>query len=201
MPPNIVFSKEQIINTAFEIFREEGINGISVRKLAVRLNSSTAPIYTSFKNIEEIKELLLEKSLKLLLTYTQQKYTSHVFLNIGVGMLEFARDYKIIYKTLFMENSDNQHILKEFNRENLIQMKKEKGLLIFEEQDLKIMIDKLCVYTHGLAAFLCAGMLEDDSKEDFINELQEMGGYVIGAIAFNKGLIDKYCMGTGERGL
>ena len=67
--------------------------------------------------------------------------------------------------------------------------------------DLKIMFDKLYVYTRGLAAFLCAGMLENESKEYFIKELHEMGGYVIGAIAFNKGLIEKYCIEIEERGL
>lgn len=198
MPPKIVFTKEQIIESAFAIFKEEGIGSLSVRKLAASLNSSTAPIYTSFGNIEDIKKALLDKALNLLLSYTEREFTHDTFLNIGVGMLEFARDYKKIYRTLFLESNEYHYIFQEFNGRNLVQMQKEKSLHIFEEEELKTMLDKLCTYTHGLAAFLCAGMLENDTKEYFIGTLLEMGGDVIGAAAYKKGLAEKYFMCYGE---
>ncbi len=194
MPPRTVFTKEQIIETAFAIFKEEGIGSLSVRKLAASLNSSTAPVYTSFGNIDDIKSALLEKALNLLLSYTEKEYTQDTFLNIGVGMLEFARDYKKIYRTLFIESNDYQYIFQEFNRKNLIQMKKQKNLFLFEEDELKTMLDKLGTYTHGLASFLCAGMLENESQEYFIETLHEMGGDVIGMSAYNKGLLEEYFM-------
>lgn len=200
MPPKIVFTKEQIINTAFELFKEEGIDSISVRKLAIRLNSSTAPIYTSFKNIEDIKTQLLDKALKLLLSFTERNYTRNIFLNIGVGMLEFARDYKKIYRTIFIESNDFNYILKEFNRKNLAQMKKEKSMQIFNEEELKNILDKMLVYTHGLASFLCAGMLENDTTEYFVSSLDEMGACVIGALAYNKGLADQCFIYKGKEG-
>ncbi|MCX8128874.1 MAG: TetR family transcriptional regulator [Clostridia bacterium] len=191
MPPRIIFTKEQITDEAFEIFKEEGLESVSVRKLAAKLNSSTAPIYTSFKNIEEIKKHLLEKSLAILLNYTEKEYTKDAFLNIGVGMLEFAKNYKIIYKTLFISSNDHQYILDEFNKKNLEQMKKLKILSLFDEQDLKHILEKMCIFTHGIASFLCAGMLEEDSLEYFINTLSEMGADVIEITAYRKGLLEK----------
>lgn len=192
MPPKTIFSKEQIIDAAFDIFKEEGIESITVRKLAGRLNCSTAPIYTSFGNVENIKRQLLDKALILLLEYTEKEYTQDIFLNIGMGLLEYAKEYKIVYRTLFMENSKYQHILKEFNERNLLQMKKEKYLSLFEENDLVSMLHMMFVYTHGIAALLCAGMLEDESREYFKRELAEMGFCVIGSFAYRRGLMEQF---------
>lgn len=192
MPPKIVFSKEQIIDAAFDIFKEGGIESITVRKLAGKLNSSTAPIYTSFGNVEDIKKQLMDKALDLLLEYTEKEYTQDIFLNIGMGLLEFAKEYKIVYRELFMENSKYHYILKEFNRRNFLQMKKEKYLLQFEEKDLIKMLDMMSVYTLGIAALLCAGMLEDESREYFKRELDEMGNCVIGSFAHRRGLMEQF---------
>jgi AcrR family transcriptional regulator len=187
MPPKTVFTKEQIIETAFEIFREEGIENLSVRKLAARMNSSTAPIYTSFENVDQIKEQLLEHALDILTEYTEKEYTGDAFLNIGLGLLEFARDYRTIYRKLFMEDNRYQYILKKFNERNLVQMKKSDHLKCFDDADLASMLEKMSVYTQGLAAMLCAGMLEDECHEYFLKELGEMGFCVISAYAFKRG--------------
>jgi len=200
MPPKIIFTKEQIIDSAFEIFKKEGIESISVRKLASKLGSSTAPIYTSFNNIQDIKKQLMEKSLILLLSYTEKEYTKGIFLNIGVGMLEFARDYKIVYRTLFINTNEYQYILKEFNEINVQQMKKEKRLDIFGETELRSILETMYVFTHGLASFLCSGMLEDDSKEYFIRMLNEVGGAIMAAYAYKRGSFEEFMNSSEERG-
>lgn len=200
MPPKIIFTKEQIIDAAFEIFTEDGIDSISVRKLAAKLNSSTAPIYTSFVNIQEIKKLLMEKSLNLLLSYTEKEYTEDIFLNIGVGMLEFAREFKIVYRTLFIDTNEYHYILNEFNDKNLLQMKKEKNLGLFEESELKSILEMMHIFTHGLASLLCAGMLRDESTEYFVSILHEAGGAVMGLAAYKKGAFEKYMQFSGKGG-
>lgn len=192
MPKNIVFTREEIIEAAFEIFKEEGLVGISARKIAAKLNCSTAPVYTSFASIEEIKDTLLNKSLRMLLAYTQEEYTSDIFLNIGVGMLEFAKDYGIVYRTLFIENDAHQYILKEFSAENLQQMKKEQTLQLFSEEELQNILDKLTVYTHGLASFICAGMLEDTSRQSSVEALENVGGDIIAATALRGGKLEEF---------
>ncbi len=192
MPPKTVFTKEQIIATAFEIFKEEGIESLSVRKLAARMNSSTAPIYTSFENVDDIKQQLLEHALNILTGYTEKQYTGDAFLNLGLGLLEFARDYKTIYRKLFMEDDKYQYILQSLSERNLIQMKKVEYLKCFNDTDLASMLDKMSTYTYGLATMLCAGMLTDESHEYFLKELGEMGCCVIGAYASMRGYAKEF---------
>lgn len=192
MPKNITFTKDEIIEAAFQIFKEEGMAAISARGIAAKLNSSTAPVYTSFSSMDEIKSILLGKSLELLLKYTEKEYTPHIFLNIGVGMLEFAKEYRLIYRTLFIESNDHQNILEELNCKNLLQMEKEKSLEILSEEDLRGILEKLTVYTHGLASLICAGIMKDTLKENLIETLRDVGSDIIGATALKRGKLMEF---------
>lgn len=54
MPTKIKITKEMILDAAFEIAKEEGIEGVSNRTIAKRLNSSIRPIYYQFENSKEL---------------------------------------------------------------------------------------------------------------------------------------------------
>ena len=54
MPTKIKITKEMILDAAFEIAKEEGIEVVSNRTIAKRLNSSIRPIYYQFENSKEL---------------------------------------------------------------------------------------------------------------------------------------------------
>ena len=61
MPTKIKISKEMILETAFEIVRKNGIEKLSNRELANKLNCSIRPIYYQFENSEELQKELYRK--------------------------------------------------------------------------------------------------------------------------------------------
>ncbi|NLF42724.1 MAG: TetR/AcrR family transcriptional regulator, partial [Bacteroidales bacterium] len=61
MGPKVKFTREQIVDAAFEIARTEGMDSISMRKIAERMSSSVAPIYANFENVDELHQALFEK--------------------------------------------------------------------------------------------------------------------------------------------
>ena len=54
--PKLKFTKEVIVDAAYDILKEEGFESISARKIAKKLNCSTAPIYFNFETVEKVKE-------------------------------------------------------------------------------------------------------------------------------------------------
>lgn len=46
MPPKAKFTKEQIVNAALDIIRENGTSELTARALGKRLGSSACPIFT-----------------------------------------------------------------------------------------------------------------------------------------------------------
>ncbi|HOP72674.1 MAG TPA: helix-turn-helix domain-containing protein [Thermoclostridium caenicola] len=187
MPPKILFPREEIENAAFKLFASGGIRNVSVRKIASLLGSSTAPIYSNFSSMDEINKVLTEKALGLLLNYTGRKYTEDPFLNIGVGLLIFARENKVLYRSLFLESNRFQEVFDRLNEENLVRMKQDESLSVFNEDELRSILDKMTFFTLGLAAHLCAGYLKDTSDEWFIKTLYDMGDDVLRATAHKKG--------------
>ena len=92
MPPKQHYTKEDILDAAFTLVQEEGLPGLSVRRIAERLGCSTAPVYTYCRDMEEVREAVMEKALRLLMDFTDRSYTDDVFLNVGVGLLAYARE-------------------------------------------------------------------------------------------------------------
>lgn len=187
MARKTVFTGEEILEAAFNIFKNKGIDSVTARNVASHMGCSTAPIYANFKNMDELKQKVLENAFDILRVYTEKEYTENKFLNIGVGLLCFARDYTMIYKTLFMENSKYKSLFESFEDRNIELMKMEETLKDFDDMELKQILNKMHIFTHGLSAFLCAGILEDKTNEYFIEILMEMGQDVIISRLWKKG--------------
>lgn len=54
MPPKAKFSKEQITEAGLQIVREKGTDSLTARALGEKLGSSSCPVFTVFKNMEEV---------------------------------------------------------------------------------------------------------------------------------------------------
>ena len=63
MPPKNRFTREEIIEAAFEVAKEEGFSKITARSVASRLNLLVAPIYANFKAIDELVQAAVQRVL------------------------------------------------------------------------------------------------------------------------------------------
>jgi len=189
MPPKQVYTKEDILNAAFSLVREEGMSGLSVRKIADRLKCSTAPVYTYCRDMEEVREAVMEKALHLLMDYTDRSYTDDAFLNVGVGLLVYARENPLLYRELFLNGSRFSHMLKRFNESRIKAIQDEPIAAVLGHEKLQAIYDKLAVFSNGLAAMVCADLLSDTSEEFFVNALLEAGADFMGSSIFRSGKI------------
>lgn len=191
MPVKQKYIKEDILNAAFNLVKKTGINSITARKIASELGASTAPIYTYYKNMEEIKEDVLKKLRTTLLDSIKRKFTDNVFLNIGVGSLVFVREYQKVCQEIFLLDNNMFKSLFE-DKDYYHQIKKDENLSMLDEANLSVMLEKMSIYTLGLASLICSNALEDTSTEYFINNLKGMGEDVIGYTLYKKGKLDEY---------
>lgn len=103
MPPKPKYTKEEIVQTAFQMTRENGFAFVTARELGKRLGTSSTPIFTVFKNM---KELQLEVSKLALEEY--EKYVADAlsytpaFKQFGVQMIKFATDEPQLFRLLCM---------------------------------------------------------------------------------------------------
>lgn len=97
MPPKSDITKEQIIQAAFAIVQEQGLEMLSARNIAQKLNCSTQPIYSLYGNMEEIKSLAYQRvvdHVRYSMTTYEEGYYSPA-LNLAIGFLHFAKKNSI----------------------------------------------------------------------------------------------------------
>ncbi len=174
MPPKTTYEKKEILNIALKLLQNKGFNELTARKIAEELNTSTAPIYTYFSSIDSLKREVLKNVSEMILDYSRKSYTKNTALNCGIGFVLFARDYPILFRVLFLENTGFKDIIENLIkalREIMFSMPKLNSLKNNEKENIYI---NLWISTYGLATLACVGLLEDNSEEYIIGKLREI---------------------------
>ncbi len=176
-----VYSREQIISAALELVRENGWKKVTTRAIAKKLGSSTMPIYSHVRSVEELENEIRLKARQLLKAYQRKKYSEHVLLNLAFGYIAFARDEKKLFRFLYLESPSQldlengagmkESFLAEFGEDT------EEGIAL---KELKIsgqeaVIQYTWIFTHGLAMLVNAETIKTDSDQSIMQILMDAG--------------------------
>jgi len=185
MTQRAFFTKEAIVEAAFALTREQGWTGVTARNIAKRLGSSTMPIYSSMKSMDEIEVEVRARAEKLMLDFQKRDYTGDPPLNMAVGYVTFARDERNLFRFLFVDRPTKSLPRKEAEGRTVGLDKLVAGTepvhLIDQVptamKDPRIL--KSWIFTHGLASLVSGGVL-DVSDERIRSLLTESGAAFFG---------------------
>lgn len=188
MPPKNKFSKQQIIEKGFEIAKNEGIEAISVRRIAKELNSSIAPIYVNFKDINELKRAVVNKVFEISKDFSNIKFTGDKFLDIGIASLKFANEYSVLFRELVLTKNEYMKDYDEKVGEDILDfISEDNELKNFTKDELNTIFLKMRVFQLGLSAMVANEFLPEYFDEDKqINLLKSAGEDVINNSIFRK---------------
>jgi len=105
MPKTTTITKEMIINSTFEIVREEGFYNLSARKIAKKIGCSTQPIYWVYKSIDDLIRDVVNKVVSYLseMLKSYQK-SGKPFLDYGLGYVYIAHTEPVFFKAIYVDN-------------------------------------------------------------------------------------------------
>ena len=108
MPAVRKASREQIIDAAVAVLRDDGFSAINARSVAKKLGCSTQPIYFSFKNMDELKAALTERAIELHTQRVRDSLRAHEgndsrYSSYGMGFVRFAAEEKQLFRWLYLE--------------------------------------------------------------------------------------------------
>lgn len=177
MPPKTRFTKELILDAAFKTVREKGLDALSSRAVAKRLNSSTMPVYSCLKSKRNLMEAIVSKAFEVMLEYQTRSLTGDPFLDMGVDYVVFARDEKHLFRCITLEQHMDRfrkHMERHLSVlvEQLAAYALLKGLSAGESRKF---LFQGWVYAHGLANLVNAGYYSRISREE-IQDLFEYTG-------------------------
>ena len=107
MPPKAKYTREEIVNKAFEMTRKRGIDAVVARELGKELGTSSSPIFTAFKNMEELQKEVRKVAMQEFEACVRDaiNYTP-AFKYVGMKMIEFAIKEPKLFQLLYMREHD-----------------------------------------------------------------------------------------------
>lgn len=176
MPPKIKYTKEKIIKASLDLIRAEGMDALTARSLSKKLGSSVVPIFTFFKNMNELQEEIIINIKKVYSQYVQEGLKeSLAFKGVGKQYILFAKQEPKFFQILFMSEKKNStmenflSLMDDYYEEILNTLQTTYQL---EYSLAKKLYIHMLFYTHGIAS-LCATkvlILEEAEISDILTE-------------------------------
>ncbi len=169
MPPKMKFTRQQVIEAALGLVREDGMEALTARALADRLGASAKPIFGLFQSMEEVRLSVLAAADERYQTYLQQDMARGLhppYKASGMAYIRFAREEGPLFRLLFMRDRSGEAIAED--RASI------RPLLALIQQNLGLTEDEAYIfhienwiYVHGIAVMIATGYLPWD--EAFIS--------------------------------
>lgn len=107
MPPSVKVTRDEVVEAAFGITRERGIDAATAREVARELGVSTRPIFTHYDSMDELRHDVYELAKERYRAYIEDGLTEPIpFLGVGQSYIRFAREEPELYRLLFLTRPD-----------------------------------------------------------------------------------------------
>lgn len=161
MPPKVKITKEDIINAAVFLVRENGADALNARTVASVLGCSTQPVFSNFATMDELRLAVVEKADEICNEYIKKEIEIEDFPAYkasGMAYIRFAKEEKELFRLLYMRDRTGEKIPSSFEFSDEIQniINKNTGL---DGNLLKLFHLEMWVYVHGIATMFATGFV------------------------------------------
>lgn len=166
--PKQRITKEMILDTAFILTREQGFEHVITKEIADRIGCSVQPIYSYYKNMEELKKDLFHKAVVFYSEFiTRNAGPDKSFRSVGYSQIQFAREEQHLFWLLFMMKQDSLNSFEDIykkrsNKKVTEQIAKEYKI---SEDCAKALHLNMLVYTHGISSMLVTNSVQLEDEE------------------------------------
>ena len=180
-----------IIDTAFCIVQEEGIDKVTARRISEKLNCSTQPVLYHFSTVEEIKDSVYQKADEYHSGYimNMEEDDENPMVTLGVNYIRFAMEERNLFRFLFQSNEFSG-----FGILDLVEMEEIRPLLevIRQEMDMpmeqvKKVFSTLFIFVHGYASLYANNTMVYNEQE----VLEALDNVFLGTVCALKGVQDE----------
>ena len=163
MAPKFKFTKEEVLSVTIDFIRENGIEALTARELAKKLESSTKVIFSLFSNMKNLEdeakfaaENIFSEKVNLALK------DDSPFKRLGVEYILFSKNEPRLFQWLFMKKGIEVESFKDFlpmrdyEYRSVIESIDEEYKISIENS--KKLYEHLFIYSHGIATLTVTGI-------------------------------------------
>ncbi len=165
MAPRVKVTKEEIIKTAIELVRNNGLQSLNARGIATALNCSTQPVFSNFSNMEELQNAVVVAAYKIYLDYLKREAESGKhpeYKSFGMAYIRFAKEEKELFKLLFMRDRQGEELVPSPDFDASVELiMKANG---FSREAAKLIHLEMWTCVHGIGTMLATSFLSLDEE-------------------------------------
>lgn len=163
MPRQPRFSKEDIVRAGLRIVRASGYDAVSARALGKELGTSSSPMFTMFKDMNEVMDAIWAAA--------EQSFIDHMdgvkdyfpaFKEFGMRLVSYAKNESNLFQMLFLGKNSRPEIAEKIARDCLTHASQGYGLT---DDQADFLFRQMWPLACGIAA-LCVKRPEDFSDEN-----------------------------------
>ena len=166
MPPRKRIFQQDILQAAADLVRKQGPQALSVRNLARKMNCSTQPIYSAFRNMNALRDELT--------VFIQEQYLrGHAtsYKQVALSFLHFAKNEKNLFQLVYLrQRTAGEVFFEDPNASETIQ--KLSSCLDLSFQHTAEMPRRMQYYCYSMAVMTATGYI-NFSEEEISRELTE----------------------------
>lgn len=163
MPPKPKYTREEIVAAALSLLREQGEDALTAREIGKRLGASSSPIFTTFKDMDELKAAVRTEAKAVFDRYMDVAREFYpAYKKRGMQWVKFAREEPMLFRLLFEQrglgNTGLDQALEAlpFGKENDIEIIRRDYHATTEQAEH--LFRQMWIYTYGLCVLSAAGI-------------------------------------------
>lgn len=165
MPRKVQFTREMIIGAAINMVREQGPDCINARDLGAYLGCSSRPLFTAFRNMEELTDAVREE--------VSRQFAERVRIardatdggpaakRMGMCIVGFAQNEPNLYKFIHWRGSK----LVPFQELSKIMTKQYQTDYHLSDEDAVAFFDHMMIFNMGLCSLITNGVRHFSREE------------------------------------
>ena len=166
MPAKKRVGREDIIDAAFALVRENGPEPLSARSLAAALGCSTQPIFSNFESMEALFAAVLDRAWRFWLDRTAADMASgrySPYKASGMSYIAFAVEEKHLFALLFMRDRSHEDQRGRITHPPEV-IRATMAATGMSERDAERFHTEMWMFVHGLAVTCATGFLPYDEE-------------------------------------
>ena len=157
MPPKAKFTRQEIIDAAVDIARRAPLEAVTAQELASVLGTSTRPVFTYFRTLEEVRAAVVEEAGKIYGRYVERGLSMNPpFKGYGMETIRFAREEPNLFRLLFLRRRDTAEFPPTENHSADIRRAIRETFSLTDAQADELH-RHLWIYVHGLCTLIRHG--------------------------------------------
>ncbi|HBF44922.1 MAG TPA: hypothetical protein DDW16_04835 [Clostridiales bacterium] len=188
MPKKPKFTREEVVDVAYNLLREKGEEYLTAREVGKALGTSTSPVFTFFDDMESLKKTVGKR----IENYGEELFKEAelhrpVFKHIGINLIKMAKNEPNLFKYVFMRPSEKKLNYKEnffignLSDSSILLLQNEWNLT--KEQAEKL-LSEAWITTYGIAVMIANNVC--DFSDDDISELLSLSFHGVKNQLINK---------------